>query len=195
MSFLYTLVLARLTTLWHLRLRIRIKHAVVCLSSCYALRPPTSHIVVTLSLYLSLIPTRFSLAKTTRTTTMSNINEPKFIRQMDVLAEGTRQGGGDKETASVSRDMKGEGEKGGAKRSLKWEAKSIKLHLLANSFKSQKPEMHTQCKHHPVPPTHTHTLPVTSTHTYSRVLDTLKCPGHKMCCETRCMRISHFGSF
>lgn len=93
MSFLYTLVLAGLT-LWHLRLRIRIKHAVVCLSSCYALRPPTSHIVAALSLYLSLIPTRFSLAKTTRTTTMSNINEPKFIRQMDVLAEGTRQGGG-----------------------------------------------------------------------------------------------------
>lgn len=50
---------------------------------------------------------------------MSNINEPKFIRQMDVLAEGTGQGG-DKETARVSRDMKGEGQRdGGAKRSLK----------------------------------------------------------------------------
>lgn len=70
---------------------------------------------------------------------MSNINEPKFIRQMDVLAEGTGQRG-DKETARVSRDMKGEGEgerEGGAKRSLKWEARRASGKINKTAFAGQ----------------------------------------------------------
>lgn len=159
----------------------------------YAPPPPTlSPLSLSISLWSQLAS---ALQKQQEQQQCQILMNPSLSGKWTCWQKGPGRGGGDKETARVSRDMKGEGEKGGAKRSLKWEAKSIKLHLLANSFKSQKPEMHTQCKHHPVPPTHTHTLPVTSTHTYSRVLDTLKCPGHKMCCETRCMRISHFGSF
>lgn len=68
---------------------------------------------------------------------MSNINEPKFIRQMDVLAEGTWRGG-DKETARVSREMKGEGERqGGAKRSLKWEARRAAGKINKTAFAGQ----------------------------------------------------------
>lgn len=68
---------------------------------------------------------------------MSNINEPKFIRQMDVLAEGTGQGG-DKETARVSRDIKRVGEReGGAKRSLKWEARRAPGKINKTAFAGQ----------------------------------------------------------
>lgn len=68
---------------------------------------------------------------------MSNINEPKFIRQMDVLAEGTGQGG-DKETVRVSRDMKGEGvREGGAKRSLKWVARRAPGKINKTAFAGQ----------------------------------------------------------
>lgn len=63
---------------------------------------------------------------------------PSLSGKWTCWQKGPGREGGDKETARVSRDMKGEGEReGGAKRSLKWEARRAPGKINKTAFAGQ----------------------------------------------------------